>query len=92
MKLIKLLDNMTKGSRDKTKQKSEKRHETPERQEIYEGHERQETRETGGTGPKEKSNISAASTCEGQLLQKFQCLSLISRFPQTHIVIIEWRL
>ena len=48
---------MTKGSRDKTKQKSEKRHETPEtkeRQEIYEGHERQETRETGGTGPKEK--------------------------------------
>ena len=76
---------MTKGSRDKTKQKSEKRHETPEtkeRQEIYEGHERQETRETGGTGPKEKSNISAASTCEEQLLQKFQCLSLISRFPQ----------
>ena len=28
LKLIKLLDNMTKGSRDKTKQKSEKRHET----------------------------------------------------------------
>ena len=52
MKLIKLLDNMTKGSRDKTKQKSEKRHERPVRQEIYEGHERQEKRE--GQGQKKK--------------------------------------
>ena len=81
---------MTKGSRDKTKQKSEKRHETPEtkeRQEIYEGHERQETRETGGTGPKEKSNISAASTCEEQLLQKFQCFKFNISFPPKRILL-----